>query len=193
MREGLASVTYQAKIGSYADKCERVALLAEAIAVQVGADAAQAKRAAQLSKADLQSRMVGEFPELQGIMGRYYAGAMGEPGAVADAIDHAYMPRFAGDAIAPSKLSQVLAVAERLDNLASGFGAGLKPSGNKDPFALRPQCAGPGAHADRRRARRAAAAPARLRLRPGRDRHGRRCRWKTCSTPPPSSATRAWR
>ena len=137
MREGLASVTYQAKIGSYADKCERVALLAEAIAVQAGVDAAQAKRAAQLSKADLQSRMVGEFPELQGTMGRYYAGAMGEPGAVADAIDHAYMPRFAGDAIAPSALAQVLAVAERLDNLASGFGAGLKPSGNKDPFALR--------------------------------------------------------
>jgi len=137
MRQGLASVTYQARIGSYADKCERVALLAEAIAVQAGADVPQARRAAQLSKADLQSRMVGEFPELQGIMGRYYAGAMGEPGAVADAIDHAYMPRFAGDAIAPSKLAQVLAVAERLDNLASGFGAGLKPSGNKDPFALR--------------------------------------------------------
>jgi glycyl-tRNA synthetase beta chain len=137
MREGLASVTYQAKLGSYADKCERVALLAEAIAVQAGADVAQARRAAQLSKADLQSRMVGEFPELQGIMGRYYAGALGEPGAVADAIDHAYMPRFAGDDIAPSRLAQVLAVAERLDNLASGFGAGLKPSGNKDPFALR--------------------------------------------------------
>ncbi len=137
MREGLASVTYQQKLGSYADKCERVALLAEAIAVQSGADPAQARRAAQLSKADLQSRMVGEFPELQGIMGRYYASALGEPGAVADAIDHAYMPRFAGDAIAPSKLAQVLAVAERLDNLASGFGAGLKPSGNKDPFALR--------------------------------------------------------
>jgi glycyl-tRNA synthetase beta chain len=70
-------------------------------------------------------------------MGRYYASALGEPGAVADAIDPAYMPRFAGDAIAPSTLSQVLAVAERLDNLASGFAAGLKPSGNKDPFALR--------------------------------------------------------
>jgi glycyl-tRNA synthetase beta chain len=81
--------------------------------------------------------MVGEFPELQGIMGRYYATAMGEAGPVADAIDHAYMPRFAGDAIAPNTLSQVVAVAERLDNLASGFGAGLKPSGNKDPFALR--------------------------------------------------------
>jgi glycyl-tRNA synthetase beta chain len=81
--------------------------------------------------------MVGEFPELQGIMGRYYASAIGEPGEVADAIDHAYLPRFGGDAIAPSALAQVLAVAERLDTLAGGFAAGLKPSGNKDPFALR--------------------------------------------------------
>ena len=137
MREGLASVIYQQKLGSYADKSERVAVLAEAIALQIGVDADQARRAAQLSKADLQSRMVGEFPELQGIMGRYYASAIGEPGAVADAIDHAYMPRFAGDAIAPSRLAQVLAVAERLDTLAGGFAAGLKPSGNKDPFALR--------------------------------------------------------
>ena len=137
MREGLATVTYQQKLGSYADKSARVAALAGSAAAMVGADVAHAQRAAELSKADLQSRMVGEFPELQGIMGRYYASAMGEAGPVADAIDHAYMPRFAGDAIAPDTLSQVLAVAERLDNLASGFGAGLKPSGNKDPFALR--------------------------------------------------------
>ena len=137
MRQGLANVTYQQKLGSYADKCARVAALAGSAAALVGADVAQAQRAAELSKADLQSRMVGEFPELQGIMGRYYASASGEPGPVADAIDHAYMPRFAGDAIAPSTLSQLLAVAERLDNLASGFSAGLKPSGNKDPFALR--------------------------------------------------------
>jgi glycyl-tRNA synthetase beta chain len=81
--------------------------------------------------------MVGEFPELQGTMGRYYATARGEPGAVADAIDQAYLPRVAGDAIAASPLGQVLAVAERLDTLAGGFAAGLKPSGNKDPFALR--------------------------------------------------------
>jgi glycyl-tRNA synthetase beta chain len=130
-------VTYQQKLGSYADKSARVAALAGSAAALSGADVAQAQRAAELSKADLQSRMVGEFPELQGIMGRYYASAMGEPGPVADAIDHAYMPRFAGDDIAPGTLSQVLAVAERLDNLASGFAAGLKPSGNKDPFALR--------------------------------------------------------
>ena len=137
MRAGLASVTYQQKLGSYADKSARVAALAGAAAALLGVDVEQARRAAELSKADLQSRMVGEFPELQGIMGRYYAGAQGEAGAVADAIDHAYMPRFAGDAIAPSTLAQVLAVAERLDTLAGGFAAGLKPSGNKDPFALR--------------------------------------------------------
>ena len=137
MAEGLASVTYQQKLGTYADKTARVARLAEAIATQVGADAAGARRAAELSKADLQSRMVGEFPELQGIAGRYYATAAGEPGTVADAIDHAYMPRFGGDAIASDKLGQVLAIAERLDTLAGGFAAGLKPTGNKDPFALR--------------------------------------------------------
>ena len=137
MREGLASVTYQQKLGSYADKTERVATLASAIARQVGVDPELARRAAQLSKADFQSRMVGEFHELQGIMGRFYASAIGEPGAVADAIDHAYLPRFGGDAIAPAPLSQLLAVAERLDTLAGGFFAGLKPSGNKDPFALR--------------------------------------------------------
>ena len=137
MRAGLASVTYQQKLGSYADKTARVAALAEAIAKEVGVDPLQARRAAELSKADLQSRMVGEFPELQGIMGRYYASAMGETGEVADAIDQAYMPRFGGDAIASSKLGQVLAIAERLDTLAGGFAAGLKPTGNKDPFALR--------------------------------------------------------
>lgn len=137
MAEGLKTVTYQQKLGSYADKTARVAALAEAIAVQLAVDPAQARRAAELSKADLQSRLVGEFPELQGIAGRYYASAAGEMGEVADAIDHAYMPRFAGDAIAPSKLGQVLAIAERLDTLAGGFAAGLKPTGNKDAFALR--------------------------------------------------------
>ena len=137
MAQGLASVTYQLKLGSYADKTTRVAALAELIAPQVGADAADAKRAAALAKADLQSRMVGEFPELQGIAGRYYAAAAGEKAEVANAIDEAYQPRFAGDAIAPSRLGQVLAIAERLDTLAGGFAAGLKPTGNKDPFALR--------------------------------------------------------
>ncbi|HEY0661910.1 MAG TPA: glycine--tRNA ligase subunit beta, partial [Lysobacter sp.] len=85
----------------------------------------------------LQSRLVNEFPELQGIAGRYYAAVENQPLEVAAAIDEAYMPRYAGDAIAPSKLGQVLAIAERLDTLAGGFAAGLKPTGNKDPFALR--------------------------------------------------------
>ncbi len=137
MAEGLTTVTYQQKLGTYADKTNRIAALAEMIAAQVGADPAQARRAAELCKADLQSRMVGEFPELQGIAGRYYAKAAGEPEAVANAIDEAYQPRFAGDAIASSKLGQVLAIAERLDTLAGGFAAGLKPTGNKDAFALR--------------------------------------------------------
>jgi len=137
MGEGLKTVTYQAKLGSVADKVARVAALAEAIATQVGADPAQARRAAELAKNDLQSRMVNEFPELQGIAGRYYAQRAGETDAVALAIDEAYRPRFAADDIAASMLGKVLAIAERLDTLAGGFSAGLKPTGNKDPFALR--------------------------------------------------------
>jgi glycyl-tRNA synthetase beta chain len=137
MNAGLGSVTYQAKLGSVADKVARVAALAEAIAPQVGADPRLALRAAELSKADLQSRMVNEFPELQGIAGRYYAVAGNEPVEVANAIDEAYRPRFARDDIALSPLGKVLAIAERLDTLAGGFAAGLKPTGNKDPFALR--------------------------------------------------------
>lgn len=137
MGAGLASVTYQAKLGTVADKTARVAALAEAIAPQVGADPAQARRAAQLAKNDLQSRMVNEFPELQGIAGRHYAKAAGEPSEISLAIDEAYQPRFAGDDIALSPLGKVLAIAERLDTLAGGFAAGLKPTGNKDPFALR--------------------------------------------------------
>ncbi|MGH8084911.1 MAG: glycine--tRNA ligase subunit beta [Lysobacter sp.] len=137
MNDGLAGVTYQKQLGSVADKVARVATLAEAIAAEVGIEPKLARRAAELSKADLQSRLVGEFPELQGIAGRYYAAVENEPVEVANAIDEAYMPRFGGDAIAPSKLGQVLAIAERLDTLAGGFAAGLKPTGNKDPFALR--------------------------------------------------------
>ena len=137
MGDGLASVTYQARLGSIADKVLRVAVLAEQVATQVGADPAQARRAAELAKNDLQSRMVNEFPELQGIAGRHYALAAGQPEAVALAIDEAYQPRHAGDAIAPSLLGKVLAIAERLDTLAGGFSVDLKPTGNKDPFALR--------------------------------------------------------
>ena len=145
MNAGLASVTYQARLGTLADKVARVAALAEAIAPQVGVDPALARRAALLSKADLQSRLVGEFPELQGIAGRHYAMQdacladlpQDERLAVANAIDEAWQPRFAADDIALSPLGKVLAIAERLDTLAGGFAAGLKPSGNKDPFALR--------------------------------------------------------
>lgn len=145
MNDGLANVTYQAKLGTIADKVERVAKLAEAIAPRVGVDAALARRAAELSKADLQSRMVNEFPELQGIAGRYYAHNDAALNDLSDtdraklalALDEIYMPRNAGDGIASSRLGQVLAIAERLDTLAGGFAAGLKPTGNKDPFALR--------------------------------------------------------
>ncbi len=137
MNAGLATVTYQAKLGSVADKVARVAALAAAIATEVGADPELARRAAELSKADLQSRLVGEFPELQGIAGRYYAAVEKEPLEVANAIDEAYRPRHASDDIALSPLGKVLAIAERLDTLAGGFAAGLKPTGNKDPFALR--------------------------------------------------------
>ena len=137
MGEGLKTVTYQARLGTVADKVARVAALAEAIAAQVGADPRQARRAARLGKNDLQSRMVNEFPELQGIAGRHYALAAGEPKEIALAIDEAYQPRYAGDDIALSPLGKVLAIAERLDTLAGGFAAGLKPTGNKDPFALR--------------------------------------------------------
>jgi len=137
LQEPLQKVTYQQALGSVWDKCVRVAELARVIANRVGVDAGLATRAAALSKCDLLTRMVGEFPELQGVMGRYYATANGENAEVAQALDEFYRPRYAGDAIAPGKVAQVLAVAERLDTLAGIFAVGLKPSGNKDPFALR--------------------------------------------------------
>jgi len=136
-QEQLKNVTYQQALGSLWDKSVRVAELARIIANRVGADAAAATRAASLSKCDLLTRMVGEFPELQGVMGRYYASHHGESAEVAEALDSYYQPRFGGDAIAAGKLGQVLAVAERLDTLAGIFAVGMKPGGNKDPFALR--------------------------------------------------------
>ncbi|TAL87115.1 MAG: glycine--tRNA ligase subunit beta [Rhodanobacter sp.] len=136
-QEQLRTVTYQQALGSLWDKSVRVAELARITAGRVGVDGGAATRAAALSKCDLLTRMVGEFPELQGVMGRYYAGHDGEPAAVAAALDSYYQPRFGGDAIAADKLGQVLAVAERLDTLAGIFAIGMKPSGNKDPFALR--------------------------------------------------------
>lgn len=133
----LQNVTYQQALGSVWDKCVRVAELARVIANRVGVDAGLATRAAALCKCDLMTRMVGEFPELQGVMGRYYAVANGENADVAAALDEFYAPRFAGDGIAAGKVGQVLSVAERLDTLAGIFAVGMKPSGNKDPFALR--------------------------------------------------------
>ncbi len=137
LAEGLSKVSFQQKLGSYADKSRRVAAIIESVAPAVGVDVTLARRAAALAKADLLTRMVGELPELQGIMGRYYARAGNEPEALAVALDEAYMPRFAGDAIAASPLGRALAVADRVDTLVGGFAAGLKPTGNKDPFALR--------------------------------------------------------
>lgn len=141
-QEALKSVTYQQALGSVWDKSVRVAELARVIANRlrdagVDVDAALATRAASLSKCDLLTRMVGEFPELQGVMGRYYSSAHGENAEVARALDEFYAPRFARDGIAQGKVGQVLAVAERIDTLAGIFAVGLKPSGNKDPFALR--------------------------------------------------------
>lgn len=145
MNAGLAQVTYQAALGTLADKVERLAELAGTIADTLGADSSLVRRAAGLAKADLQSRMVNEFPELQGIAGSHYARhdpaladlAEEERVALATALDEIYMPRQAGDAIAATRPGQVLAIAERIDTLAGGFAAGLKPTGNRDPFALR--------------------------------------------------------
>ena len=141
-QESLKNVTYQQQLGSVWDKTIRVAELARVIANRLSSagidvDAALATRAASLGKCDLMTRMVGEFPELQGVMGRYYATANGEHVDVARALDEFYRPRFAGDAIATGRIGQVLAIAERLDTLAGIFAVGMKPSGNKDPFALR--------------------------------------------------------
>ncbi|MGY3041449.1 glycyl-tRNA synthetase beta chain [Rhodanobacter sp. TND4EL1] len=136
-QEQLKGVTYQQALGSLWDKSVRVAELARIIANRVGVDAGEATRAASLSKCDLLTRMVGEFPELQGVMGRYYARHDGELASVAAALDSHYQPRFGGDQIAADKLGQVLAVAERFDTLAGIFAVGMKPGGNKDPFALR--------------------------------------------------------
>jgi glycyl-tRNA synthetase beta chain len=136
-QEALKKVTYQQKLGTVWDKCCRVAELARVIANRTGADGALATKAAALSKCDLMTRMVGEFPELQGTMGRHYATAQGLEAGVAAAIDEFYQPRFAGDAIAPSPLGRVLAIAEKLDTLAGLFAIGQKPTGNKDPFSLR--------------------------------------------------------
>ncbi len=136
-REKLKTVVFQAKLGTLFDKSHRVTNLARLIAEQIGGDKQLAVRAAELSKCDLLTEMVGEFPELQGIMGCYYAQHDKEPGDVAQALDEMYMPRFAGDELPASKSGQALALAERIDTLTGIFGIGQPPTGNKDPFALR--------------------------------------------------------
>ncbi len=135
--DALKQVVYQAELGSLYEKSRRVAALASAIAEVLRLNSAEAERAGWLGKCDLQTAMVGEFPELQGIMGRYYAVHDGEPEAVALALDEQYMPRFGGDRIAGSATGRVLAVAERADTLLGIFAIGRAPSGDKDPFALR--------------------------------------------------------
>jgi glycyl-tRNA synthetase beta chain len=133
----LASVVYHNKLGSQGERMARVRALAAWIAGALGADAALADRAALLAKTDLVTDMVGEFPELQGTMGRYYALHDGESPIVADAIQQHYQPRFAGDALPDSAVALALALADKLDTLAGLFSIDQIPTGDKDPFALR--------------------------------------------------------
>jgi len=133
----LDKVVFQNKLGSIGDKSRRIVKLAVSIATQIGADEAQVERAAQLCKCDLMTEMVGEFPKLQGLMGRYYAEFDQEPKAVSDAIEEHYWPKFSGDQLPSNDVAQCVALADRLDSLVGIFGIGQKPSGVKDPFALR--------------------------------------------------------
>lgn len=135
--ESLDKVVFQAKLGSVGDKSRRVAKMAEAIANELGENAEHAKRAGLLCKCDLMTEMVYEFTDLQGIMGRYYAMNDGEAQEVADALDEQYMPRFAGDKLPAGKTGQILSLADKLDTLLGIFAIGQKPTGEKDPFALR--------------------------------------------------------
>jgi glycyl-tRNA synthetase beta chain len=133
----LADVVFQKKLGSLADKSRRVEQLAARIAENLGVDSRHAARAAALAKCDLLTAMVGEFPDLQGVMGRYYALGDGEPGEVADAIREQYLPRFAGDRLPLTDAGKVVSLAEKLDTLTGIFAIGQRPSGTRDPFGLR--------------------------------------------------------
>jgi glycyl-tRNA synthetase beta chain len=133
----LARVVYHSKLGSQLERVQRIQLLSGRIARALGADAVLAERAAWLAKADLLTGMVGEFPELQGVMGRYYALHDGEPGPVADAIEAHYRPRYAGDRLPEDAVSCAVALADKLDALAGLFGIGQTPTGDRDPFGLR--------------------------------------------------------
>ncbi|MBP6781027.1 MAG: glycine--tRNA ligase subunit beta [Ottowia sp.] len=135
--ERLANVVFQAQLGSVFDKAKRVSALAGFIARQIGADSARAERAGLLSKCDLASEMVGEFPEMQGIAGYYYALHDGEPEDVAKALNEQYMPRGAGAELPQTLTGAAVAVADKLDTLVGIFGIGMLPTGSKDPYALR--------------------------------------------------------
>ncbi|MQX52162.1 glycine--tRNA ligase subunit beta [Alcanivorax sediminis] len=135
--EGLANVVFQQQLGTVADKCQRIGGLAATIAEQIGGDAAQAKLAGELSKADLNSEMVYEFDTMQGIMGYYLAQREGQPEEVAKALYEQYLPRFAGDSLPQSKTGMAVSLADKIDTLVGIFGIGQKPSGTKDPYALR--------------------------------------------------------
>ncbi len=136
-QDALREIVYQRGLGSLFDKSTRTGALARRIAAELGEPAADVERAAVLSKCDLLTGMVVEFPELQGTMGRYYAESDGEPRAVCDAIGEHYLPRFSGDRLPESTAGRILAVADKLDTLAGIFAIGKKPSGNRDPFGLR--------------------------------------------------------
>ncbi|MBE9533008.1 MAG: glycine--tRNA ligase subunit beta, partial [Proteobacteria bacterium] len=136
-QQQLKTIVFQNKLGTVFDKSARVAKLAASIATKIGGDAKLAERSALLAKCDLVTEMVGEFPDLQGIMGRYYARLDGEHDEVAEALDEQYLPRFSGDALPKTKSGQALSLAEKLDTLVGLFGIGQPPTGVKDPFALR--------------------------------------------------------
>lgn len=133
----LDNVVFQNKLGSIGDKSRRIAAISQKLAEETGVDPEASRRAALLCKCDLVSHMVGEFPELQGTMGRYYAERSGEDDTVAQAIGDHYLPAFSGDRLPAHAVGKVVALADRLDTLTGIFATGLKPSGNKDPFALR--------------------------------------------------------
>ena len=136
-QERLGSVVFQHHLGSLLDKTHRVVAIAKQVANGIGADEATTLRAAELSKCDLVSEMVLEFPDLQGIAGAEYARHDEEAGDVAEAIEYHYYPRFAGDELPPSPEATAVALADRLDTLIGIFGIGEPPTGSKDPFALR--------------------------------------------------------
>jgi glycyl-tRNA synthetase beta chain len=134
---GLASVVYHNKLGSQLERIERITEIAAGIARQLGHDSTRVERAARLAKADLRTLMVGEFPELQGIMGEYYARHDGEFTDVATAVREHYQPRFAGDALPITPAGTCVALADKLETLTGLFGIGEKPTGERDPYALR--------------------------------------------------------